>query len=223
MIPLFGPDTKERIVDRAHYDTAGAKPGADDNASGVAGLIELAHLLSRASLPMRVELVAFPLEEPPFFRTAYMGSAIHAASLKRQGIAVRVMFSLEMIGYFSDAADSQTFPAPALKAFYPSTGNFIAVIGKFDQGLLVRRIKKAMLGASPLPVYSINAPRSIPGIDFSDHLNYWEAGYDAIMITDTAFYRNDNYHTSRDKSDTLDYKRMAMVVQGMYRAVLALA
>jgi Zn-dependent M28 family amino/carboxypeptidase len=223
VIALFGPDTKERIVVGAHYDTAGEQPGADDNASGVAGLIELAHLLGKTPLPICVELVAFTLEEPGYFRTAQMGSAIHARSLKKQGILVRVMFSLEMIGYFTDVPHSQSFPFSILAAFYPSQGNFIAVVGKLDQGLVVRRVKRAMQSASPLPVHSINAPRFVPGIDFSDHLNYWKAGYDAVMITDTAFYRNKNYHTVWDTPDTLDYQRMAMVVQGVHAAVLAFA
>src|SRR5262249_18896517 len=203
VIALFGPDTKERIVVGAHYDSAGEQPGADDNASGVAGLIELAYLLGKTPLPVCVELVAFTLEEPGYFRTAQMGSAIHARSLKKQGIPVRVMLSLEMIGYFTDAPHSQSFPVSLLAAFYPSEGNFIAVVGKLDQISVVRRAKKAMRSASSLPVYSINAPRFVPGIDFSDHLNYWEASYNAAMITDTAFYRNPNYHTWRDTADTL--------------------
>lgn len=223
VIARFGPDTKERIVVGAHYDSAGKQPGADDNASGVAGLIELAYLLGKTPLPVCIELVAFTLEEPGYFRTAQMGSAIHARSLKKQGIPVRVMFSLEMIGYFTDAPHSQSFPVSILAAFYPSQGNFIAVVGKLDQISVVRRVKKAMRSASSLPVYSINAPRFVPGIDFSDHLNYWEAGYKAVMITDTAFYRNPNYHTWRDTADTLDYQRMAMVVQGVHTAVLAFA
>ena len=198
-------------------------PGADDNASGVAGLIELAYLLGKTSLPVRVELVAFTLEEPPFFRTPFMGSAIHAASLKKQGVKVRIMFALEMIGFFSDASHSQGFPLSILRLFYPSQGNFIAVVGKLGQGSVVRRVKQAMRGPSLLPVYSINAPRFVPGIDFSDHLNYWEAGYEAVMITDTAFYRNQGYHTLQDTPDTLDYERMAMVVQGVYAAILASA
>jgi Zn-dependent M28 family amino/carboxypeptidase len=219
VIAQFGPETKERIVVGAHYDTAGPLPGADDNASGVAGLIEIAYLLGKALLPLRVELVAFTLEEPPFFRTAQMGSSLHAASLKKQGVEVRLMLSIEMIGYFSDAPGSQVFPTPILRAFYPSEGNFITVVGDVSQGLVVRRVKKAMREASPLPVYSINAPRSIPGIDFSDHLNYREAGYDALMVTDTAFYRNRNYHTILDTPDKLDYRRMAMVVEGIYAAI----
>jgi len=219
----FGPDTKERLVVGAHYDTAGEQPGADDNASGVAGLIELAHVLGNTVLPVCVELVAFTLEESASFRTNQMGSAVHAQSLKQQGILVRVMFSLEMIGYFTEAPQSQSFPFSVLAVFYPTQGNFIAVVGKLDQGFVVRRVKQAMRGASPLPVYSLTAPRFIPGIDFSDHRSYWDAGYDAVMITDTAFYRNKNYHTVQDTPDTLDYQRMALVIQGVYAAVLALA
>ena len=222
VIALFGPDTKERIVVGAHYDSAGARPGSDDNASGVAGLIELANILGNNTLPMRVELVAFTLEEPPYFNTEKMGSAVHARSLKQQGVEVRVMFSLEMIGCFSDAPDSQHFPTSIIKPFYPSRGNFITIISKFGQGGIVRSVKRAMRSASSLPVYSINAPRLVPGIDYSDHLNYWRAGYDALMISDTAFYRNNRYHTMQDTPDTLDYNRMAMVVQGVYLAVLAM-
>jgi hypothetical protein len=223
VIASFGPQTKELIVVGAHYDTAGPLPGADDNASGVAGLIELAHLLGRTPPAMRVELVAYTLEEPPYFRSPWMGSAVHASALKANGLTVRAMISLEMIGYFNDQPDSQHYPVSLLKAFYPTTGNFIAVVGKMDQGRTLRRVKSAMARASTLPVYSINAPRAIPGVDFSDHLNYWNEGYDALMITDTAFYRNPNYHTYADTPDTLDYKRMAMVVQGVYAAVAALA
>lgn len=223
VVARFGPDTKDRIVVGAHYDAAGPQPGADDNASGVAGVLELARFLGTAALPVCVELVAFTLEELPHFRTARMGSAVHAQSLKQRGAHVRVMFSLEMIGYFTDAPRSQRFPLPFLAAFYPTRGNFIAVVGKLDQGLAVRRVKQAMRGASPLPVYSINAPRFIPGVDLSDHRSYWDAGYKAVMITDTAFYRNPNYHTVGDTPNTLDYRRMAMVVQGVYAAILAFA
>ncbi len=223
VIGSYGPPTAERIVIGAHYDAAGEFPGADDNASGVAGLIELAYLLGTVPLPIRVELVAYTLEEPPYFRTPMMGSAVHARSLRQQGQPVRLMVSLEMIGYFTDAPNSQGFPSPILKLFYPSQGNFITIVGNVGQGGVVRRTKRAMRGASALPVYSINAPRFVPGVDFSDHLNYWAAGYHAIMITDTAFYRNPRYHTAHDTPETLDYPRMAMVVQGVYAAVLAFA
>jgi len=223
IIASFGPDTGERIVVGAHYDAAGPMPGADDNASGVAGLIELARLLGARSPAMRVELVAYSTEEPPYFRTTGMGSSVHAESLRKANVKLRTMFSLEMIGYFSDARGSQHFPAGILGAFYPSTGNFIGVVGRVGDGLLTRRVKKSMSAASPLSVYSISAPSFIPGVDFSDQLNYWEAGYNALMITDTAFYRNQNYHTANDTVEKLDFKRMAMVVEGVYAAVNDLA
>jgi Zn-dependent M28 family amino/carboxypeptidase len=223
VVASFGPESGERIVVGAHYDVDGELPGADDNASGVAGLIELAYLLGRSLPRMRVELVAYSLEELPFFGTPYMGSAVHARSLKEQRAEVRAMVSLEMIGYFSNESGTQQFPLEALRPFYPSTGNFIAIVGKPGQTSLVRKIKRAMRSATPLPVHSINAPRWVPGVDFSDHVSYWDAGYAAVMITDTAWYRNPNYHTARDTAETLDYVRMALVVQGVDAAVRAIA
>jgi Zn-dependent M28 family amino/carboxypeptidase len=223
VIAALGPDTPERVVVGAHYDAAGPFPGADDNASGVAGVIELARLLAGAPLARRVELVAYPCEEPPFFRTPFMGSMVHAASLRDEGVRVRAMIALEMIGYFSDQPGSQSFPTPLLKPFYPSRGNFITVVGKLGQGPLIRRVRRSMRRGSPLPVRTIQAPVAIPGVDFSDHASYWAAGFPAVMVTDTAFYRNPNYHTARDTPDTLDYPRMAMVVEGVRAAVLALA
>ena len=223
VIAQFGPESDERLIVGAHYDTAGPLPGADDNASGVAGLIELARLLGQQQPPLRVELVAFTLEEPPYFRTTGMGSSVHAESLRKENVRVRAMFSLEMIGYFSDVPNSQHFPSAALSPLYPSTGNFISVVGRMSDWSLVRRTKVAMRNASPLAVYSINAPSFVTGVDFSDQLNYWQAGYNAVMITDTAFYRNRNYHTFQDTEEKLDYKRMAMVVEGVYAAVVELA
>jgi Zn-dependent M28 family amino/carboxypeptidase len=219
VIARFGPATRERIVVGAHYDAAGPYPGADDNASGVAGLIELGRLLGRADLRTQVELVAFTLEEPPYFASGAMGSAVHAASLKKAGVPVRAMIALEMIGCFLDEPGSQQFPLPALRLLYPSTGNFITVVGKLGHGGIVRRVKKGMRRASSLPVESITAPTSLPGVDLSDHRSYWAAGYEAVMITDTAFYRNTLYHTAEDRPETLDYRRMAMVVDGVFEAV----
>lgn len=223
VIARFGPDTPERIVVGAHYDACGPLPGADDNASGVAGLIELARLLGAQPPSLRIDLVAFSTEEPPYYGTTGMGSSVHAQSLRKENVSVRAMLSLEMIGYFSDARGSQQFPGGLLSLFYPSTGNFIGVVGRVSDGLLARRVKSAMSGAAPLPVYSISAPSVIPGIDFSDQLNYWHAGYNGVMITDTAFYRNLNYHTAQDTPEKLDYKRMAMVVEGVYAAVIELS
>lgn len=223
VVAAFGPAEGERIVVGAHYDAAGPYPGADDNASGVAGLIELARLVGRAPPPVCVELVAYTLEEPPFFRSAHMGSAVHAHSLRLGRVRVRAMVALEMIGCFSDAPGSQRFPMGLLRAFYPSRATFITVVGRMGEGRLVRRVRRAMQGASALDVRSINAPRWVPGVDFSDHACYWDAGYPAVMVTDTAFYRNPNYHTARDTPETLDYARMADVVRGVYAAVQRLA
>ncbi len=223
VIARFGPESEERVVVGAHYDAFDDYPAADDNASGVAGLIELAYLLGQAKLPLRVELVAYTLEEPPQFRGTLMGSAIHASGLAAGGVRLRAMIGLEMIGFFSDAPGSQQYPVSGLKLLYPDSGNFISVVGNFLDASLVRRVKKAMTAANDLPVRSINAPRFVPGIDFSDHLNYWDHGYRAVMISDTAFYRNPHYHLPSDKPETLDYERMAKVVQQLFAAVMELA
>jgi hypothetical protein len=223
VVAWFGPRGHERIVVGAHYDTAGPLPGADDDASGVAGLLELARLLATSRPAIGVELVAFTLEEPPAFATRDMGSAVHAAALAAEGARVRLMIGLEMIGYFSDAPGSQRFPAPGLGLVYPTVGNFIAVVGKLGQGATVRRVRDAMRAAAPLPVESIAAPRFLPGVDLSDHRSYWDRGWDAVMITDTAMYRNPHYHAASDRADTLDYARMADVVTGVHAAVRAFA
>ena len=223
VIAAFGPDTREVVVVGAHYDVAGELPGADDNASGVAGLLELADRLSGAKLSRRVELAAYALEEMPFFSTRQMGSAVHARSLTADGRRVRGMLCLEMIGCFSDEAGSQQFPLPLLRLFYPGRGNFIAVVGNLGGAGIVRRVKRSMGRASDLPVHSINAPAFVPGVDLSDHRNFWRQGDPAVMITDTAFYRNPRYHTEGDLPETLDYGRMAKVVAGVLEAVLDLA
>lgn len=223
LIVRLGPDTPDVLVVGAHYDVAGAQPGADDNASGVAGLIELTRLLQSRTLRQRVELVAYSTEEPPYFRTANMGSAVHARSLVAAGKRVPLMLSLECIGYFSDAAGSQDYPIGALRLLYPSAGNFIGIVGAWKDGGTARAVKRAMAAASPLPVHSISAPGFVVGVDFSDHLSYANEGFPAMMVTDTAFYRNKAYHTPDDTPERLDYRRMAQVVDGVQAAVLAVA
>lgn len=223
IIANFGDETKEKIVVGAHYDSAFQIHGADDNASGVAGLIELANLLGKTNSTANIELVAYTLEEPPYFATEQMGSYVHAKSLKEKNVSVRLMISMEMIGYFSDEPNSQKFPVSLMTLFYPNHGNFIAVVGNFTNGLTARGFKNSMIEAADLPVYSINAPTFINGVDFSDHRNYWKFGYNALMITDTVFYRNTNYHTERDTAEKLDYAKMAEVVKATYNAVLEVA
>ncbi len=222
VICSFGPPEAPRLIIGAHYDVCGAQPGADDNASGIAGLLELARLLGECQpeLAYRVDLVAYPLEEPPFFRTDYMGSAIHARSLYNDSVAVKGMICLEMIGYFSDAPGSQEFPMSFLKLLYPDRGNFIALVGNLSNHGFVRDCKKYMTEAARLDVRSINAPAAVPGIDLSDHLNYWRYDYPALMVTDTAFYRNQNYHYPDDTIDTLDFDKMAEVIRGVYWVIV---
>ena len=216
VVARFGPGRGRLLVIGAHYDSYGATPGADDNASGIAGLLELAHLLGQSGPSRPVELVAYTLEEPPHFRSHHMGSVWHARALKAEGRDVGLMLSLEMIGYFDDRPGSQAYPLAAMKLAYPDRGNFIALVGQFGDFGISRSVKAAMAGASQLPVYSLNAPSMVQGVDFSDHRSYWAQGYPALMVTDTAFMRNRNYHRAGDTFDKLDYKRMAMVVQAVY-------
>ena len=222
VVAKLGPPTKQRIVIGAHYDTAGPFPGADDNASGVIGLIEIAKLLAHLNLRNRIELVAYSLEEPPYFATSEMGSAVHARSLKAEGAEVFAMISLEMIGYFSDKPNSQEFPSEELRAVYPSVGNFISVVGRVGEESLTNCVSNAMKEQVGLPVYHVNGPLEMKGIGFSDHLSYWRNGFPAVMVTDTAFFRNKNYHTENDLPETLDYQRMGKVIQGVFKAVWAI-
>jgi Zn-dependent M28 family amino/carboxypeptidase len=237
LIARFGPATGPVIVVGAHYDSHGDvrlgsadprgytpdshTPGADDNASGVAGLLELARLLGEHPPSKRVELVAYALEEPPHFRTAHMGSDWHARALRDGEREVALMLSLEMIGYFTDEPESQQYPAPWMSHLYSDRGDFIALVGRLGDFGATRRVKARMAGATDLPVRSINAPTLVAGIDFSDHLNYWRLGYPAFMVTDTAFLRNANYHRASDTHGTLDYDRMGKVVQAVYAVVQA--
>ena len=222
LITSFGPKNGTKIVIGAHYDVAGLFPGADDNASGIAGLIELARLLKNETLKKNVTLVAFTLEEPPYFATGDMGSYVHAEKEREADSDIELMISLEMIGYFSDEKNSQKFPSKILKLFYPNKGNFVVVVDQLFSGW-ARKIKMAMSKQTTLPVYSINAPAMIPGIDFSDHRNYWAHGYAAVMITDTSFYRNLAYHTEEDTIDRLDFKKMGHVIEGVYSFIVEIA
>lgn len=221
----FGPKATiddEIIIVGAHYDTAHGYPGADDNGSGVAGLIELARLLSENTqlISQPIQLVFYTLEEPPYFRTEKMGSYIHASSLKQKNQKVKIMIALDMIGYFSDDKGSQHFPLPLLDKVYPNQGNFIAIVGNLSNMRTVRTVKHSFKTATDLPAYSFNSPSFVPGIDFSDHLNFWNMDYPAVLITDTSFNRNLAYHTEEDTADKLDYEKMAKVVQALFKTVI---
>lgn len=210
----------ETIIIGAHYDAFNGLPGADDNASGVAGLLELARLAASEELPVTLLFVAYALEEPPNFATPNMGSAWHARAMSKRLPVPFLMINLEMIGYFCDEPKCQKFPMPLMGSFFPDTGNFIAVIGRGKERGALRTFRKAFRDHTQLPVETLSLPA--PGKDLSDHRNYWRTGMPAVMVTDTAFQRNPNYHTPTDTPDTLDYKRMAMVVDGVLAAITML-
>jgi hypothetical protein len=221
IIASYGPAAAPVFIVGAHYDVAGDQPGADDNASGIAGLLGLAELFKKHSpqINFRIDFVAYTLEEPPFFKTKDMGSFVHAKSLHDDKVDVLGMVSLEMIGFYSDARNSQFYPLPLIRFFYPSTGNFIGVVGNFASFRLNRHFRNAMKLAA-IDVEGLTAPSFLVGVDFSDHMNYWRFGYPAIMITDTAFFRNPNYHAESDTIVTLNFDKMREVVKGLYFALI---
>jgi Zn-dependent M28 family amino/carboxypeptidase len=220
------PGTEEPgkvLVIGAHYDTVTGTPGADDNASAVAGLLELSRLLADVPLKWTVHFAAFTLEEPPLFRSRKMGSYVYAKSLKDSGTDLAGMICLEMIGYFTDDPGSQTFPLPFMRLMYPSKGNFITLVSNLQSRPLLKRIRDGFRRGTDLPVETLSTIFLVPGVDFSDHRSFWKFGYDAVMVTDTAFYRNPNYHGPGDRPGTLDYERMTEVVLGLKEAVQVMA
>jgi hypothetical protein len=195
------------IVVGAHYDTVPGSPGADDNASGVAVLIEL----SKIFLNLKIRFVAFANEEAPYFLSPEMGSYVYA---RERGAGVRAMFSLEMLGYYRDAPGSQNYPAP-LGLFYPNRADFIAFVGDLGALPLVRRSIKSFRKHARFPSEGLAAPSMIPGVSWSDHWSFRKHGTPAVMVTDTAFYRYPHYHLPSDTPEKLDYERMARVTHGL--------
>ncbi len=220
VIAVFNPDAKETIVVGAHYDVCDDQDGADDNTSGTIGLLEVARLLKGNALKYRIELVAYTLEEPPFFRTEKMGSYIHAKSLNDNNRSVKGMVCLEMIAYFDDSKGSQDYPLGILSWFYGNKGDYITLVNKFHKGKFAKKFSNKYKRKAPIKTKKFTGSKSLPGIDFSDHLNYWKFGYSALMITDTAFYRNKNYHHKSDTIASLDIKRMADVIDGVVLVLL---
>lgn len=218
---IKGTDNKDKslLIIGAHYDTVIGTPGADDNASGVAGMLELVRLTAYAPFRKTARFVAFCLEEPPVYMTKNMGSYVYAKSLHDTKAQVYGMISLEMIGFYSDIAYSQYYPNHFFRYFYPDKGNFIAFVGNIASMRFTQKVKKNFKIASSLPVESLNGPSIIPGVDFSDHRNFWKFGYPAFMITDTGFYRNPNYHEPGDTASTLNYDSMSELVLGLYKAL----
>jgi Zn-dependent M28 family amino/carboxypeptidase len=212
----------EIVLVGAHYDTVRGTPGADDNASGVAALIEIARALRAAPLARTLKLVAFVNEEAPFFFWGEMGSKVYARAARRRGDDIRLMLSLEMLGCYDDTPGSQAYP-PLLKWFYPERGNFIAFVSNLASRRALRGLVGAFRAHSDFPAESLAAPALVPGVAWSDQLSFWRAGYRAVMVTDTAFYRNRDYHRASDAPARLRYPEMARVVEGLAAAVAALA
>lgn len=208
----------EIIVVGAHYDSVLGSTGADDNASGVACLLEASRLLVKEPLKRTIRFVAFTNEEPPFFLTSSMGSRIYARKCKKARENIRLMLCLESVGFYSDKPKSQSYPL-GLSFFYPDRANFIAIVGDFHSRRFVKRIKEIIKRYSTLNVESLVGASIITGVDFSDHSSFWREGYKAVMITDTAFYRYPHYHTYEDTYEKLDYDKISELVKGLYYAI----
>jgi Zn-dependent M28 family amino/carboxypeptidase len=219
---LRGTSSPQRVlVIGAHYDTVRTTPGADDNASGVAGLLAVAKVLAGKRMDKTVRFVAFAFEEPPAYRTRNMGSYHYAESLSGGRDEVEGMVCLEMIGYFSDREGSQHYPFPFMNLKFPRTGNYIAMVGNRKSKDFTELMASEFRKGTDLPLITLNAPGFVVGIDFSDHWSFGKFGIPAFMMTDTAFYRNPNYHSPADLPETLDYARMAQLVDGLAAAVVS--
>jgi hypothetical protein len=213
---------QEVVILGAHYDTAEDAPGADDNASGVAGVLELARTFAQARQARTIRFVFFPNEEPPSFPTANMGSRHYATAARARNDQITAMLSIESIGYYDTEKGSQRYPFP-LNLAYPDVGDFIGFVSNLKSGPLLRRAIAAFRAHATMPTQGAAAPAWVPGVWWSDHWSFWREGYRAIMITDTAPYRNPFYHTPQDTADKLDYGRMARVVDGLTHVVRAVA
>jgi len=213
---------QEVVVVGAHYDSAEEAPGADDNASGVAGVLELARVFAAERQARTIRFVFFPTEEPPSFPTANMGSRHYATAARAQSDQVTAMLSIESIGYYDTDKGSQRYPFP-LNLAYPDVGDFIGFVSNLRSRSLLHQAISAFRAHATMPTQGAAAPSWVPGVWWSDHWSFWREGYPAIMITDTALFRNPFYHTPQDTADKLDYGRMARVVHGLTHVVRAIA
>jgi hypothetical protein len=213
----------EILVVGAHYDSVIGCPGANDNGSGVAALLALARRFAGKTPGQTLRFVAFVNEEPPYFLNGEMGSLVYAKRCQERGDKITGMISLETIGYFSDAPGSQNYPVPGLGLFYPSTGNFIGFVANLPSRALLRKAIGIFRDQKKLPAEGAALPGAVPGVGWSDHWSFWQCGYPAIMITDTAPFRYPHYHESTDTPDKLDYDRFTLVVSGMESVIRELA
>ena len=213
------PEVGARIVG-AHYDAFREHPGANDNASGVAVLLELVRNLPEEVPRGDQYFVAFSTEEPPFFGTEQMGSHIFASALRERGVDVELMIALDLVGYYSDDPGSQRFPFPGLGWLYPSAGNFVAVVGDLRSGRWLRQVKRQMRSTRSIPVHSFRAPQNLAGVNESDHLSFRRLGFPGVLVTDTAYMRYPHYHSADDNPEMLDYRRMAQLVEALHAVFL---
>jgi hypothetical protein len=211
-------EASEIVVVGAHYDTVLTTPGADDNASGVAVLLETARALAGRSFPRTIRFVAFANEEPPYFQTGEMGSLQYARHCRKAGDDVVAMYSLESLGYFDDEPGSQMYPPP-FSLIYPEEGSFVGFVGDLASRHLVQRAVRLFREMTPVPSEGLAGPSWIPGVDLSDHWAFWQEDYPALMITDTALFRNPHYHKAGDLPSVLDFERMTWVASGVIRIV----
>ena len=209
----------EFILIGAHYDSVFGSPGANDNGTGVAATLALARRFATANPKHTLRFVAFVNEEPPYFLSGEMGSLVYARRCKERGDKVSAMISLETIGYFSDAPNSQTYPSPGLGVFYPKVGNFVGFVSNVKSRTLLRRVITLFRRNAKIPSEGASLPAFIPGVSWSDQWSFWQHGYQAIMVTDTAPFRYPYYHSSNDTPDKLDYDRFTLVVSGMEKAI----
>ena len=220
IVEIPGTDLAEEILlVGAHYDSASGSPGANDNASGVAALLELADHQGKKRFRRTLRLAAFTNEEPPFFKSRQMGSRLYADRARARGDKIVGMICLETIGYYSQQSSSQNFPFPAMEFFYPEQGNFVAFVTNLSSRELLKQSLAAFRRHSDFPSESLAAPALLPGVDWSDHWAFWRAGYPAVMLTDTAPYRYRYYHSDADTPDKLSYPEFARVVEGVVTMV----
>ena len=213
---------QEIVLVGAHYDSVPATPGADDNASGVAACISLAQAFAKTEHERTLRFVFFTNEEPPFFQTKDMGSLVYAKDCKKRGEKIVAMLSLETLGYYSTAKGSQQSPA-GLETSVPDTGNFLAVVGNVSSASIVKQFENWFAKNSTLPIAGLALPASFPEQGWSDHWSFWQQEYPAVMVTDTAIFRNPHYHQATDTADTLDYERLTMAVKGLEGVITELA
>jgi Zn-dependent M28 family amino/carboxypeptidase len=212
--------TAEIIVIGAHYDSVCGSPGANDNATGIAALLELSRVFAAQTVARTVRFVAFPNEE--LFKTEAMGSRHYARACRQRGDDLRAMVSLETIGHYTDAPGSQSYP-PFFRWFYPDRGNFLAFVSDLDSRAVMHEAVAAFRAHTDFPVECCATFAAVPGVDWSDHFSFWEQGYRAFMVTDTAPYRYPHYHEATDAPDRVNYEALARLLPGLAGAVAALA